>query len=322
VANRDSNSISVFLGKPDGTFQRAVDYDVLASPLPVAVGDFNGDHKLDIVVADRSVSRVSILLGNGDGTFQPHVDYPSGTGTPPAPYFIATGDFNNDGKLDMAVASEDSNAVAVMPGNGDGTLGSAQYYSAGLQYIRTVTVGDYNGDGNLDLASNGSSGVGLPGLWVFLGKGDATFSAPLTYINVNGEDFISVDLNGDGTPDITGASAIPTAIFNTPVAALYPNRFDFGRQSLSTSSVSTTATFSNAGPAPIFIKSIALTSLNRIEFTETHTCGDTLALGENCTITVASTPVTAGFKWAYVTILDNAQHKLQEVTLTGTAVAP
>src|SRR5581483_1651521 len=74
VANRDSNSISVFLGKPDGTFQRAVDYDVLASPLSVAVGDFNRDHKPDIVVADRSVSRVSILLGNGDGTFQPHVD--------------------------------------------------------------------------------------------------------------------------------------------------------------------------------------------------------------------------------------------------------
>jgi hypothetical protein len=306
VANRDSNSISVFLGKPDGTFQSAVDYDVLASPLSVAVGDFNRDHKLDIVVADRSVSRVSVLLGNGDGTFQPHVDYPSGTG-PPAPYFIACGDFNNDGKLDIAVVTKGSGAVAVVLGNGDGTFGLAQYYSAGRGIIQTVTAGDYDGDGNFDLALSGS-----PGLGGFLGKGDGTFSAPLAYMNFTGADFISVDLDGDGAVGVAAASSIPGVGYNTPAGALYPNRFDFGKQPLGTSCAPRTVTLSNSGPAPILIKSIALTSLNRTEFTATHTCGDTLAPGENCTITVTFTPVTAGFKWAYVTILDNGQHKLQE----------
>src|SRR5580704_8910187 len=66
----------------------------------IAVGDFNGDGKLDLVVANGGASSMSVLFGNGDGTFQPHVDYGTG-GNPTA---VAVGDFNGDGKPDLAVA--------------------------------------------------------------------------------------------------------------------------------------------------------------------------------------------------------------------------
>src|ERR1700730_6545813 len=85
VVNRDSGNVSILLGNGDGTFQNAFNVDTGSGPAPpafVAVGDFNGDHKLDLAVGNGSVNTVSntvsILLGNGDGTFQLPVQYNTG----------------------------------------------------------------------------------------------------------------------------------------------------------------------------------------------------------------------------------------------------
>ena len=67
------------------------------------MADFNGDHNLDLAVANWASGTVSILLGNGDGTFQAHVDYSVGGGYVAA---VTVGDFNHDNKLDLAVTSE------------------------------------------------------------------------------------------------------------------------------------------------------------------------------------------------------------------------
>jgi hypothetical protein len=109
VTSIGSESVSVFLGNGDGTFQHAVSYGVDSYGRSVAVADFNGDGLPDLAVAN-SADAVSVLLGNGDGTFQPAVNYAVGTN----PMSVAVEDFNGDGFPDLAVANYASATVSVL----------------------------------------------------------------------------------------------------------------------------------------------------------------------------------------------------------------
>jgi hypothetical protein len=94
-----ATTVSVLLGKGDGTFQPHVDYTAGNYPQAIAVGDFNGDGKLDLALGtSASLATVAVLLGNGDGTFQPSVGYAVATysGT------LVVADFNHDGAPDIA----------------------------------------------------------------------------------------------------------------------------------------------------------------------------------------------------------------------------
>ncbi|HEY6903444.1 MAG TPA: FG-GAP-like repeat-containing protein, partial [Candidatus Acidoferrales bacterium] len=111
VANQDDNSISIFQGNGDGTFQapELIQLPVGSSPAALAARDLNGDSHADLVVADRGHNTISVFLGNGDGTFQNRTDYPTGD----APVSVAFGDFNADGAEDIAVANLNGNSVTV-----------------------------------------------------------------------------------------------------------------------------------------------------------------------------------------------------------------
>jgi len=214
VVNSGGNNVSVLLGNGDGTFQSHVDYPTGTQPSSVAIGDFNGDGKLDLAVANENcpsspcgVGSLSILLGNGDGTFQPAVDYATGG---PAPYSVVVGDFNQDGKLDLAVANSGPptpSDVSVLLGNGDGTFQPAVSYSAG-EVPAALAVGDFNRDGKLDLAVvDFSCGTPCGRVIVLLGNGDGTFQSPVSYDA--GAQPISVavgDFNGDGKLDLVVAN--------------------------------------------------------------------------------------------------------------------
>jgi hypothetical protein len=161
VANSGDSNVSVLLGNGDGTFQPAANYSAGSDPLSIAVGDFNGDGKLDLAVANllsgnTGPSGVMILLGNGDGTFQPAVNYDAASSSSKGFVAVALGDFNADGKLDLAVANQanDSTNVAILLGNGDGTFQSATNYGAGSKW--PVAVGDFNGSGRSSLAVGGA----------------------------------------------------------------------------------------------------------------------------------------------------------------------
>ena len=100
------------------SFATPVNYAAGDNPQAVVTGDFNGDGKLDLAVANYYGSTVSVLRGNGYGTFQPALS--SATGS--YPLSLAVGDFNGDGKADVATAN--SYDVSVLLGNGDGTFGA------------------------------------------------------------------------------------------------------------------------------------------------------------------------------------------------------
>jgi FG-GAP-like repeat len=86
---------------PDASFAPAVNYAVGNNPHSVVAADFNGDHKLDMAVANGGDNTVSVLLGQGDGSFGPATAFSVGV----EPYAVATGDFDKDGNLDLAVVN-------------------------------------------------------------------------------------------------------------------------------------------------------------------------------------------------------------------------
>jgi hypothetical protein len=198
--------LSILLGNGDGTFQPAVTYSTGGyTPESIAMGDFNGDGKADLVVANYgsaaagNLGNVSVLLGNGDGTFQSAVSYDGGG----SPAFVAVADFNGDGKADLAVGQ--SGGVGIFLGNGDGTFLANGLYVAGAN-PSSIAIGDFNLDGKLDLAV-GEANILTNDAYVLLGKGDGSFetAVPLT----TGADPYSVvvgDFNGDGKPDIATAN--------------------------------------------------------------------------------------------------------------------
>jgi hypothetical protein len=143
------------------------------------------------------------------------------------PVSVAVGDFNGDGKPDMAVTNLHDKTVSVLLGNGDGTFQAAVDYSTAGGYPISIAVGDFNGDGKLDLAvANYASST----VSVFNGRGDGTFylGAYLT-VGTNPYSIAVGDFNGDGKPDLVTAnsSGSVSVLINVgsgfpPVAVTYP----------------------------------------------------------------------------------------------------
>jgi hypothetical protein len=189
------NSVNVYLGKGDGTFQQGAGMVVFNGPKAISVGDFNGDGKLDLAVGGDAVN---ILLGNGDGTFQNPVRYLSGNNISD----LIVLDVNRDGILDIVTIDNFSGSTNVLLGNGDGTFRPGQQLTGTLGLL---TSGDFNNDGSVDLAVSGGN------LTLYYGNGDGTFQiGPVTNLSAGSNAIAAGDLNGDGKTDLVVAEDTST----------------------------------------------------------------------------------------------------------------
>lgn len=150
--------------------------------------------------------KLFVALGKGDGTFAMGAFYPAG----PNAQGVVTGDFNGDGKLDVATVSSgltSASQIDVLFGNGNGTFQSP-VSSTGVVSLAGVAAGDFDGDGKLDLSiSDSFSGQ----TELFRGNGDGTFQPPTTVASVSGP-LGAADVNGDGELGLIVA-AMPTSIY-------------------------------------------------------------------------------------------------------------
>ncbi len=181
---------TIHLGGPSGYFQAPL-YNAGPKPDDVALGDFNQDGILDMVVPNNvgGAANVSILLGNGDGSFRP----PSTVAVVTTPSAVAVADLNGDGFLDVAAAGS---TASVLLGNGDGSFEPAVGYNSGGTGVGIV-ADDYNGDGKLDLGLATSNGIR-----VLLNLGAGTFGMSINTSIYQPLALAGGDFNSDGKADL------------------------------------------------------------------------------------------------------------------------
>lgn len=215
-------SITALLGAVNGTFTTNTTNGAGVQPGPALTGDFNGDGKLDLAIVDQcpaseecTTKEILIFLGKGDGTFLeqngPPTIQPDISGSQTA--VLTSGDFNDDGKLDLVIV--EANLLYVFLGNGDGSFTSGYSGTVGDGTAAIVT-GDFNGDGALDLAALSTTDNTYT---ILLGNGDGSFSSTTTQIPSPGTpaSLVAGDFNNDGKLDLvitTQTNSVATFLGN------------------------------------------------------------------------------------------------------------
>jgi len=282
VSDFTNNEIWILSGNGDGTFSSGAAYAADATaggPAGLVAGDFDKKNGIDLAVAYPNTAEASVLLNSGSGTFPNHVEYATGG----AATFLATGDFNGDGFLDLALpvsTSGTSGAFATLMGNGDGTFGSTNdSFTIGLTYTAAlgVAAADFNSDGRADFA------------------------------------FTVLD------QQMSGHVAV---MLQAPVMTPSPTSLAFGNQNKGTQSTPQTATLTNNGGAPLFFYGISsadpvnfpatTTCGNMLESGASCTVSVTFSPSQEGSLSshVTITNNVTGF------------NNPQFITLTGTGVAP
>jgi hypothetical protein len=203
----DSNNITngkqviVMLGDGTGKFTLGSAFTSWRGFSLLAVGDFNGDGKLDIAASQGTT--LGIYLGNGDGTFTSFKTYPfpgAGNGQDAGGDAIIAADFNGDGKLDLLTLNQYGD-IYLLTGMGDGTFryppALITSYPIGCGAPSSLEVSDFNKDGALDIAfcTHGQLGVAM-------NNGDGTFQTPVFYPASDSYEIATGDFLSNGNTDI------------------------------------------------------------------------------------------------------------------------
>ena len=352
------DDLGILLGNGDGTLQSSITYPLSYTPDNVAVGDFNHDGNLDVVVGDL----VTVFLGNGDGTLQPGTEYFGAEGD------VVVSDFNGDGILDIAT-QEYPLGLGVFYGKGDGTFDPAQLFSTGPNGLSPL-VGDFNNDHkpdilflSLDIGANivlntGAAGFSPASPLAFANQlvGTVSPAQAVTFTNVGKKSMSITSIKGSGqfkvsstcgksleagaecqistsfAPVIQGthtglitvidsASSKPEVIELSgagTVVTLSPSSLTFASQKVGTMSPPQRVQLTNTGKVPLDITRWALHGFDPGDFSESNNCPSSLGAGANCAITATFEPTHTGARSAILYITDTGGGSPQTVLLTGT----
>jgi hypothetical protein len=209
VVNRVANTVSIFLGNGDETFQAPTTLVTGNAPTSIVAEAFNPNAPaiIDLAVTNSTDNTLQIFLGNGKGAFTNGVTYNTGV----TPVFVASADVNLDGNLDLVVADSGAatttnavgNSISVFLGNGDGTFilpnGTRMDFAAGTTPTSFV-IADFNDDGIPDL---GVTASGDNAFALMLGAGGGVFDAPIEVpVGTTPDSIATADFNGAGLPDV------------------------------------------------------------------------------------------------------------------------
>ena len=353
--NDVGGSLTILLGNGNGTFTAAASPATGAAPEYIATGDFNGDGKLDLAVANLIGGTVTILLGNGDGTFTPANGSPVTVTTGgTSAGFMATGDFNGDGRLDLLVTP-----FGVLLGSGDGTFTLTP--AVGLLTSSGLAAGDFNGDSLTDLANDSTALMGsthtatTPATQVTLPPATGSQLVVASYLgdsNYTTATSGAMSLPaGQGTPAVTlssssnsiplggsvtfTATVAPIAVEPTGTVMFYDGSAQLGTGSLNSSGVATFTTTvlavgthnilasyggdTNYSPASSAVSSLMVTS-SSIQSTVVVTPSSTsINFTQPLTVTVAVSGPSGGATPTGTVALASGTYSAQQSLVNGSA---
>jgi hypothetical protein len=196
VTNAKTNSISILLNTGDGTFLPAIDLKTGGKkPTGVALGDFNGDDRLDIAVTNKGSGNVSVFFNKGGGTFSDPVLFAVGK----APGKLRAADVTGDGRTDLVMLSG-SNKLTILASDGSGGFATPSKLSTGGLASVELVLGDFSGDGRMDIAV---ANAGSKNVTVLQADPTFVFGAPVKFkVGSSPRSLAAGDIDGDGRLDL------------------------------------------------------------------------------------------------------------------------
>ncbi len=322
--------VAILIGNGNGTFLANVNYALDSDVHDAAIADFDADGKLDIAFLHDSSRGLSILPGIGDGTFSNEIQFVTGIFPDGGPGFLAPGDFNKDGQIDLAapfLSNFNATNLAILlqgqfpalsyPANlnfGQAAIGipfgiTVNLLDTGLLNlsISNIQITGANA-GNYSITDSTCGSTLAPAATCnfvvsFTPSAPGTFNAALIITD-----------NAPGSPHtipLTGAT------IDGPALLLVPATLSFPTQSIGTTSLAQRVTLNSVGTADLTISQITLTGINAADFAASNTCSSSLVVGTSCQVSLTFTPAAPGTRVAAMNIAYNGPGSPQTLFLTG-----
>lgn len=340
--------VVTLIGQGDGTFGPPIVSPVDLGPeseviaTGVVVGQFTGSGFPDIAVSQAfsPPNDVYVLRGDGSGSFTEPIPLSLGVGS----FSLAAGDFDGDGKEDLALPIADSapsggtvldERVATALGNDDGTFVSLapaepKWTRGQNPYSYTIHAADLNGDGSPDLLLPVASDAGEGGVWALLSNGDGSFADGVTGLESgNVWDVGAADFDGDGRPDVVAlredlGGGLELAVYDNtsaPSLALDASSLDLGEATVGRTSTRQ-LTITDEGNYALSVSAVTVGGAAAADFEATGCAGATIAPGESCGVTVSFSPTAPEAEGATLTIAsDDPGRPAATVPLSGTGTS-